>query len=332
MKDPILKTGWERTEQHLELTLAEAQTLITHHTSEALQSVTLLTNGCGNTNYKATLKNGHSLVIRIYQRQPSALTKEVGIHQLVHTVLPVPEIYYADPSCTHYPHPYTLTECIDGALMRDFLFTSDEASMTAVMREAGEYLNILRSMKLPIGGFFDEQMQIKPFEPEDEYFNYITQLLQHENVKKNLGRNLHQSVLDLVSQCSHLFPQINDANLTHADFDPGNILVNQVSGNWQVAGILDWEFSHAGSYLLDIGSMLRYSHKLPAYFETSFISGIEESGLALPSDWKKQSQMLNLLCLTQLLQANSTGDRPYMCRDIVRLIQRIVQTLPDHHK
>ena len=328
MIEPILKTHWERGSSHIELDINQATQLLQPYTSEKIATLTLLSNGCANTNYKVTLQNDTTLVLRIYTRDPGSLAREIGVNHLVKTVIPTANYLYSDVACTIFPHPYAIMEWIDGILLRDLIFTNNEAAIVSTMREAGLYLNILRSMKLPVGGFFQDNMQIQPFALEDEYFSFVMNLLQDKVVAASLGKNLQQSVQQVVAECCYLLPEINDANLTHGDYDPANILVKEEHSTWKISAILDWEFAHSGTYLLDMGLMLRYSHKLPPYVEASFIQGIEENGSPLPSDWKKQAKLMDLLCLLQLLHANPAADRPYMNRDIVRLVSNIVQTLP----
>lgn len=328
MSEPILKSHWERVSHHSEIDIQTAQQLINPYVSDQVVSLTLFSGGCANTNYKVTFSSGASVVLRIYVRDQSALQREVGVNRLVSTLLPVPNYLHADDTCALIPYPYAIMDWIEGTLLRELIFTNNEIAISSVMEEAGHYLGLLRQMKLPIGGFFQSDMQIKPFELEEEYFGFIMQLLQDKVVVESLGKNTQELVRQVVTACSHLIPEMNDANLTHGDYDAANILVTEDRGNWRISGILDWEFAHSGTYLLDMGIMLRYSHKLPSYFETSFIKGVNESGLSLPSDWKKQAKLMDLLCLLQLLHASPAADRPYMNRDVVRLINHIVQVMP----
>lgn len=69
---------------------------------------------------------------------------------------------------------------------------------------------------------------------------------------------------------------------------------------------------------------LRYSHKIPEYYENSFIAGIEAHGFQLPDKWKKQAKLLDLLCLLQLIHSNPATERPNLNRDVVSLISDTV--------
>lgn len=328
MNEPILKSHWERYSEHIALDNATAQELVRPYSKEKIESLTLLSNGCANTNYKIHFASGRQVVLRIYVREKSSLAREAGIHKLVHSVIPVAEYLHADDSCSIYPYPYAIMQWVEGQLLRDLIFTRNEDAIHTLMLEAGTYVGMLRAMKLPYGGFFQEDMRIRPFAPEEEYEAYVMSLLGDAVVAESLGKNLLQNLQYVVSECCNSIPQINDANLTHADYDPANILVSEINGQWKITAVLDWEFAFAGTYLLDIGMMLRYSHKLPDYYETSFIRGIEDSSPSLPSDWKKQAKLMDLLCLLQLLHDNPPAVRPFMNRDVARLVNHTVQLLP----
>jgi len=92
-----------------------------------------------------------------------------------------------------------------------------------------------------------------------------------------------------------LFATGDEKHLVHGDFDPANILVDQINGSWVVTGILDWEFVFSGSYLWDVANMLRYAHKMPPEFQNPFIDALQRNGIKLPSHWRTT---INLLILS----------------------------------
>jgi aminoglycoside phosphotransferase (APT) family kinase protein len=97
-------------------------------------------------------------------------------------------------------------------------------------------------------------------------------------------------------------------SLVHSDFKGFNILVRQVQRHWKVAGVLDWEFAFAGSPLVDIGNMLRYSHLHPPVFEKAFLNGYREQGGRLPAEWKRAAKLIDLLSLCEFLNAPAPRD------------------------
>ncbi len=257
-------------------------------------------------------------------REKSALRREITIHRLVANAIPVPEYYYSDDSCQTYPYAYSIIEWVDGTLMREIVLSKNEQAICEIVFEAGQYLEILRKIKFDKGGFFDEKLSVRPFAQEEKYLPFSLNLLQDNIVKDSLGDSLLDSVCTLVEQNAHLLPDLDNANLTYGDYDPANIMVKNFNGTWKIAAILDWEFSFSGTYLLDMGLMLRYSHKLPKYYEDKFVEGVTSNGHQLPTTWKKQAKLMDLLCLLQLAHYNPYPERPKLNHDVVSLITNTV--------
>lgn len=321
MAAPILKSHWERFKAHVDLDITTAAKLLAPYTSDLIDKLVLLSEGCANTNYKVTFKSNRlPVVIRIYMREKSALPREIAIHKLVADKIPVPAHLYSNDQCIDYAYPYSIIEWVDGTLMRDIILNKNKEAIITCAYEAGLYLNIMRKIQFSHGGFFENGLIIRPFSNEEQYLPYVFNILKDKIVKESLGDNLLNAVFCLVNDNATLLPDENSANLTHADYDPANILVRQIDGKWKIAAILDWEFAFAGTYLLDIGMALRYSHKIPAYYENSFIAGIQANGFQLPSKWKKQAKLMDLLCLLQLAHYNPITERPKLNRDVVSLI------------
>ncbi len=325
MNEPILKNNWERFRAHVDLDIETATKLIAPYTQDQVDELVLLSEGCANTNYKIIFKNNPPVVIRIYMRDATALAKELEIHKLVSDKIPVPKHLYVNGKCNLYTYPYAIIEWVDGKLMREVILTKDEKSISECVFEAGIYLNGLRQITFPQGGFFQEKLSIRPFSEEENYLPFVMNLLKDDIVKKSLGSNLLKQVYDLVNSHSSILPNETECNLTHADYDPANILVKKRNGQWKISAVLDWEFAFAGTYLMDIGMMLRYSHKLPSCYESHFIAGIQKSGFQLPKNWKKQEKLLDLICLLNLIHFNPISDRPNLNRDVFSLVMHTVE-------
>lgn len=325
MDQPILKLHWERFKAHVDLDLNTATTLLAPVISDSIERLDLLSEGCANTNYKITFKNNRSpVVIRLYMREQSALQREVAIHKLVASHVPVPAHLYSDDQCMIYPYAYSIVEWIDGRLMREIVLSKDTAAISQCLFSAGKYLDELRQITFPYGGFFQENLTIRTFSPEEKFYPFVLNLLEDQVVQESLDESLLKKVSSLVKNHANLLPDESIANLTHGDYDPANILVKEVNGTWQIASILDWEFAFAGTYLLDMGLILRYSHKLPFCYEQSLIDGIQHHGFKLPVTWKKQAKLMDLLCLLQLTHYNPISARPKLNRDVVSLIANTI--------
>jgi aminoglycoside phosphotransferase (APT) family kinase protein len=318
-KIPIFKSQWERKQAPFELSLQNAALLVQPIHQDSIESLTLLNQGCANTNYKVTFKTGSPpLIIRIYQREAHGLQVEQTVQKHLASQLPVPKILYADFDSQVIPFPYALVEYVDGILMREIILKGNSQTMPACVYEAGLYLDRLRQISFVAGGFFDNQ-GIQTFAANTSYAQIILEFLNKDTVSQYFSKSLHQKLQDLILDYGALLPPTSPANLVHADFDPTNILVKKINNQWQISAILDWEFSFAGSYLLDMGLMLRYSHHLPPAFQEAFISGIQAQGFKLPAHWPQSIKLMDLLCLFSLLDSQTTA-RPKMIQDILALI------------
>jgi aminoglycoside phosphotransferase (APT) family kinase protein len=322
MYEPILKSQWERFKSYFNLDRELATSLLAPFTVDEINSIEILSEGCANSNFKITFKTQQQpLVLRICMRDARSLPVEIHVQQLVKNRLPLPEIFYSDTECALIPHPYALVEWIDGELMRTIILSGDEKAIGECAFEAGKYLSQLRKIILPQSGFFNADMSIRPFLPEEEFKQSIFTMLKDPLVQTSLGQPLVLKLRALATENSYLFADLETANLTHADYDPANMLVKKIHGRWKISAILDWEFAFAGTYLMDMGIMLRYSHKLPDCYEKQFIAGIQAHGEPLPLTWKKQSKLMDLLCLLQLIHDNPATQRPKLNADVKSSIQ-----------
>ncbi|MBX9742089.1 MAG: aminoglycoside phosphotransferase family protein [Chthoniobacterales bacterium] len=326
MNNPILKNHWERFKDYVILEKKAVATLVAPYSSEPLEAFVLLSQGCANTNYKVTFKNGKApIVLRFYTREKSSILREGALHRWVREEkIPIPEIYHEDSSCTLIDHPYAIMEWVEGELMRDVILSGEETAIHECAFNAGKYLNFLRAITFPQGGFFQKNLVVRPFHESEKYKPYIFSLLQDSLVQKSLGNKLHQAISKWIELYSDLLPREREANLTHGDFDPANMLVKKINGQWKVASILDWEFSFVGTYFVDMGMFLRYAHKLPSCYEEGFVRGIEAGGKKLLSTWRLKTKLIDLLSLLRLLQSHPRESRPNLHSDVVSLIAHTV--------
>lgn len=322
--EPILKTHWERYRKHVDINVTQAQKLIAPYCHDAIKNIILLSEGCANTNIKVEFEQRQPIVIRIYLREKKSLAREISLHNLLNEIVPIPKIYYSDDSCSLIEHPYAIMEFVDGILMRNVILSGDKNAIADCSFSAGVYLNHLRRIKFDQGGFFQDNLEIRPFSSEEEYLPFAQSCLVKDHVQESLGTKSVDQLSQFIEANQNYLPNKNNANLTHADFDPSNMLVKEVNGHYQVSAILDWEFAFSGSYLLDIGMFLRYSHKLPTIYEEKFIEGIVSEGDALPQNWKKSAKLMDIICLLSLLYWNPKNERPKLNQDVVSLLQHTV--------
>lgn len=327
----ILKMNWERLTTHVDIEMKQLKRMIKPWSTNRIKSVSLLSEGCANTNYKIDFEdNMPAIVVRIYVRENSVLRREEELTKLLTNKLPIPILYYTDDSCELIKYPYAIFSFAEGTLMREILISNNEKAISECAYDAGLVLSNLIKIKYNEGGFFTENLSVRPFNHEEKYVPFLASLLESENVQGSLESQSLLSIRKLLTEFSSFIPDVNDANLTHGDFDPANILVNNVSGEWKVSAVLDWEFAFAGNYLLDVGMFLRYAHKLPGCYKKSFEKGLSDSEIVMPEHWRVSSSLMNLICLLQLLHDNPASQRPKMNKDLVLLVHHTIQYLNDY--
>jgi len=70
--------------------------------------------------------------------------------------------------------------------------------------------------------------------------------------------------------------------------------------------------------------MLRYAHKMPVGFQSSFIKGLMDGGIRLPKEWPIVVKLFNLSSLLDCLKRSDIKNHLNRCKDIYELINNIV--------
>ena len=298
--------------------------MIANFIDAKLLSVSLLSNGCANTNYKIALDNKSTYVLRIYTRDSDAFYREAALHKLLKGKVPVPSVFHNNDTCDKIPHPFAIMEFVNGLLMRDVILQESPEEIGDCAFSVGTCLNVLRKITFNQSGFFDKGLNVIPFSKQEDYLTFIQTCLESDKVKSAIGKNLTNQLFSFTQEHACYFPDQKTANLTHADFDSSNILVKKINNQYQVSAILDWEFAFSGNYLFDVGLFLRYRHRLPETYEQKFIDGVIAGDKPLPPDWKKSSKLLDILSLLSVLDSKSSIDRPNLTKDIIALFKHTI--------
>jgi aminoglycoside phosphotransferase (APT) family kinase protein len=196
--------------------------------------------------------------------------------------------------------------------------------MAKIMFETGEILGKIQSIRFPTSGFFQKDLSLKGPLKQEDYLTFAKECLIHPTVKAKLGAHDISKIARLLDDNASLFPQGEENHLVHGDFDPANLLVDNINGQWSISAVLDWEFAFAGSPLTDMANMLRYAHQMPSLYQSAFLKGLRKGGVKVPDDWQRRIDLLNLLSLLDCLVRSLPDQRPRQCADILDLIRHIL--------
>ncbi len=310
------KQDWEKTEQlSLPHTMVEAM-LKQAFSNKKLSSYSVISGGCTNLNIKIILEENLAFILRVYLCDKGAAYREQALGRLLKHTVPLPQVHYIGD---YEEYRFALTEFISGMTLRELLLSKIPHDLGAIMVKTGEMFAKIQAHQFAEPGFFDNDLKISEKLPENAYIVFAEQSLSHLTVNDCLCSNMITRIKRHFHALKQFLPNEHESHLVHADFDPANILVNKRDEEWIITGVLDWEFAFSGSPLWDMANMLRYSHQMPAIFETSFIQGLA-TGFTLPKDWKVTIYLLNIMSLVDCLTRCTKMLRPKQCADITALI------------
>lgn len=281
-----------------------------------------LAGGLCNTNLKVTLDSPHQqVVLRLYQRDPVAYGKEIGLLRLVHQTVPVPEVIYAQaeaPEGIVDVGPYALIEYVEGITFKELKATKNleaiheaSSSIGKTVATIGRYQfdkpGLISVNRSATGKDAAELEVIGPYiEGRDPIPRILDSYLASPNLQRRTGAGLARRIHDFVWSWAPRLPQLDEEPnfvrcLVHSDLDPSNILVRQLEGKWVVVAVLDWEFAFSGSPLIDVGHFLRYERSAVPLCEPYFSRAFVEHGGRLPEDWRRVIRVIDLTGLCEIL-------------------------------
>jgi len=289
-----------------------------------IQSKHSISEGCANLNYVIEIAQIKGpFILRIYLRDQKAAYREQKLGQLLKQIVPIPQIHFIS---NYESYRFAIAEYLPGISLRDLLLGNRSQNFGALLVDTGLMLTKIRSYVFEEAGFFDEDLKITRSISQQGYSEYGQQCLREPVVEQIFSPHVLGKMGYFLKKYQAFFPDEQETHLVHADFDPANILVVETDKEWQISGILDWEFSFSGSSLCDIANMLRYAHQMPAWFERGFLQGLKKGGYRLPEHWRISVHLLNLLSLLDCL-IRSCGKRPNQRKDICALLGNILTEL-----
>lgn len=322
------KADWEKTNTRFDLAPDIVTKMIKIAYPDAdLKDAEVINGGCANLNIKINLKEAHEpLILRIYLRDSDAVWREQNIAKLLEPAIPVPYILQISE---YENYVYSIAEFKHGITLRDLLLSNQRHSISKIMYKVGVIFSGITKHKFPLAGFFDKNLNVVTELSNNDYFDFVKNCLESDVILNQIGNEMVAKIERVIYKYADLFPTNQERSLVHGDFDPANILFAQQDGEWEITGVLDWEFAFSGSILCDVASMLRYAHKMPIEFEKSFLNGLQDNNIILPQSWEITVDLLNLLSLLDCL-VRIDSNRPMQKADIIDLISHILKRLGAH--
>lgn len=322
----MFKKNWEKTSTLITLEPSVINAMVNSiYPGAPIASLHLLEGGCANLNIHVTLEDHpRPLLLRIYVRDPKASRIEQRVETLLRPTLPVPQTY-ATGNVAGFQ--FAFKEFMEGIPLRDLLLSEVPYDLKSIMYEIGRMLSQLSNHRFPQSGFFDEHLRVnQPFTPHFAKELYEN-LIENPLVTQNLDKETRNRLLGITDRFTVDLVDTTQPCLVHGDFDPANILVKKTEGAWRISALLDFEFAHAGSSLLDIATMLRYGHLMPAVYGEGLLEGLRAHGFTLEASLAASVSLLNCLALIEILARTDPQKSPAQTADIKNLLLFFLDSL-----
>lgn len=251
--------------------------------------------------------SAQSLVLRLYDRDPSACALELDLLRLVRADVPVPEIIYAEPEGQEGTPPFVLMEYVEGIQLRELKRRRDPAALAQAARSIGEILARISGYCFDRPGTLGPGPIVKPQTHERKStLQIIEDCLASPTFQANVPSTVAEKIRTMTRCWADRLARLDrECSLVHGDFNNRNTLVREVNGRWEVAAIIDWECAFSGSLLWDVASILRYERPARPPMEPYFSQACSNAGMILPDEWRMLARVADLARSCQTLSSDS---------------------------
>jgi aminoglycoside phosphotransferase (APT) family kinase protein len=294
--------------------------------TSCIADVQPLTDGLRNANFKVQLESpARSIVVRIYEHDPSLCQKELDLFRLLSASVPVPAVIHAEPAGLEGSPPYLLMECVDGITFHALKRQGDSVAISQAAFSVGETLAAIGHHRFSRSGWLGAGPTVTTplLEGPDSTPRFVDRCFASTKLQLRLSAELRERASALIwSRKEQLADLDSQACLVHGDFGKRNVLIRCEGGRWRVVAVLDWEFAVSYSPLADIGHFLRYECNSGAVIEPYFSQGYSQAGGALPDEWRRLARVVDLTALCESLTHDDLPDDVVV--ELVELVRATV--------
>jgi aminoglycoside phosphotransferase (APT) family kinase protein len=214
------------------------------------------------------------LVVRIYRRDPDRAPIDAALLRLVGDLLPVPDIEEVRVATPDTPAVLVTRRLTRGRPLDVLLDETDapDVDWRQLAKSLGRALATLMGVPLlRSGAFADPDLVVAPGSLPDDLREWAGRHRETGRLS-TWATSDWNGLLNLVDDAEESLQSDGELPrpvLVHSDFNSKNLLVDPET--WELTGVLDWEFAHAGSPYADIGNLTRFER------EPGFVAALRET-------------------------------------------------------
>jgi aminoglycoside phosphotransferase (APT) family kinase protein len=313
-----MRERWTRTTPFVQIGEEEAAEPIRPALGDVnITGIAPIRGGHSNTNIRVDLESApHSIVLRLYQRDPAVALKEAAISKLVSGKVPAPRYLHVG---TQAGETYAVVEFVAGETLSVAAKHASDTELGALGHSVGVTLAAIHGFTFAQAGFLDGGLNVTPF-PAGMMLAPYLQTCFAGIAGERLGKELVNDTVEFARRHENRLDVWNHpARLTHFDFGATNVLVRS---DGAVAAVVDWEFAAASSPSADFGNLLRP----PLGDLSAFVAGVEQgyraAGGFLPDDWRALTRIADLGAWADFLSRSNVGEQ--VIEDARRILSEAV--------
>jgi aminoglycoside phosphotransferase (APT) family kinase protein len=239
------------------------------------------------------------LVLRFNRRDPDLpkLRWEALIYQRLQAIpdVPCPEVLALDTARDLVPFDVLILSYVEG-MRADTVWSSlDAAAQEQISEELGRICGVVHSLEWPVYGEFVSvaDQSLCSLRWTDIVCRKIERAYTRAAALSALPTRLLDGLVTALNDGDAVFGASSPPTLTHADLWLPNVVLRQDGGSWQVAALLDWEWSIVADASWEFANLWSYPDD-PYPLPDAFLAGYR-SRRALPNDLRVRQRLYRLL-------------------------------------
>ena len=247
------------------------------------------------------------LVLRLYAREPERAEIDAALLDLLHGLLPVPDVLELRLPRPEMPVALLLTSRLPGRRLDVVLaeLGPQDPARTELGRAVGAVLARLSGVPFVAPGRLvvdtdsrlgAPQLSVRPLHADaGDLVAWVEANLDLEPFA-SWPASMRDGLVAGANEGADLLDRVERTCLVHGDFSPANLLVDPHEHT--VTGLVDWAHAHAGPPVTDLGRLFRLEPAGP--FRSAVIDALRALAPPLPVDLTGAARAADVFALVEL--------------------------------